>query len=168
MAAAIGYTNGIDIHDGQNWDIKSNLIRNLHTPDADTSNLWNPAILIWNHSSNVTTEGNTIINCDRAIAYGLVNQTSGYDNQNGIIRNNFIYQAPGLFSSSRAAASDGQILVWDSPGTAVDHNTILTNGNSTNSIQTGGPRPGPSSRTTWPMPPPEIATVARSPRAAIT
>ena len=131
----VGYTNGIDIHDGQNWDIKSNLIRNLHTPDADSSNLWDPAILVWQHSSNVTTEGNTIINCDRAIAYGLIDQTSGYDNQGGIIRNNFIYQSPGLFSASRAAGSDGQIIIWDSPSTAVDQNTILTSGNSTNSIQ---------------------------------
>ncbi|MBX7135011.1 MAG: Ig-like domain-containing protein [Fimbriimonadaceae bacterium] len=131
----IGYTNGIDIHAGQNWLIKSNLIRNLHTPDS-AANLWNPAILVWNRSSNVVTEGNTIINSDRAIAYGLLDRSSGYDNQNGVIRNNFIYQAPGLFSSSRAAGADGQILVWDSPGTAVDHNTILTNGNSPNSIQT--------------------------------
>src|SRR5271166_1780763 len=132
----IGYTNGIDIHDGSNWLIAHNLIENLHTPDSDpAANLWNPAILIWNHSSNVTVDGNTIINCDRAIAFGLIDQTSGYDNQGGIIRNNFIYQAPGLFSSSRAAASDGQIIVWDSPNSQVLFNSILTDGNSTNSIQ---------------------------------
>src|SRR5262249_6717181 len=96
---------------------------------------WNPAILIWNHSSNVTVDGNTIINCDRAIAFGLVNQSSGYDNQGGIISNNFLYQAPGLFSATRAAASDGQILVWDSPNSQVLFNTILTDGNSANSVQ---------------------------------
>ena len=132
----IGYTNGIDIHDGSNWLIAHNLIENLHTPDSDpAANLWNPAILIWNHSSNMTVDGNTIINCDRAIAFGLIDQTSGYDNQGGIIRNNFIYQAPGLFSSSRAAASDGQIIVWDSPNSQVLFNSILTDRNSTNSIQ---------------------------------
>src|SRR5271165_3240826 len=132
----VGYTNGIDIHDGSNWLIAHNLIENLHTPDSDpAANLWNPAILIWNHSSNVTVDGNTIINCDRAIAFGLIDQTSGYDNQGGIVRNNFIYQAPGLFSSSRAAASDGQIIVWDSPNSQVLFNSILTDGNSTNSIQ---------------------------------
>ncbi len=132
----IGYTNGIDIHDGANWLIAHNLIENLHTPDSDpAANLWNPAILIWNHSSNMTVDGNTIINCDRAIAFGLIDQSSGYDNQGGIIRNNFIYQAPGLFSTSRAAASDGQIIVWDSPSSQVLFNTILTDGNSANSIQ---------------------------------
>jgi hypothetical protein len=131
----LGYTNGIDIHDGQNWTISHNLIRNLHIPDSDVDNLWDPAILIWNHSSNVTVDGNTIINCDRAIAFGLVVRSSGYDNQGGVIRNNFIYQAPGLFSASRVGSSDGQILVWDSPNTQVLFNTILTDGNSTDSIQ---------------------------------
>jgi len=134
----IGYTNGIDIHDGSNWLIAHNLIENLHTPDSDpAANLWNPAILIWNHSSNVTVDGNTIINCDRAIAFGLGPPSNGGDaNDGGIIRNNFIYQAPGLFSATRAAGSDGQIIAWDSPdSTQILFNTILTNGNSTDSIQ---------------------------------
>ena len=136
----IGYTNGIDIHDGSNWLIAHNLIENLHTPDSD-ANLWNPAILIWNHSSNVTVDGNTIINCDRAIAFGLGPPTDnlgdgGDANDGGIIRNNFIYQAPGLFSATRAADSDGQIIAWDSPdSTQILFNTILTDGNSTDSIQ---------------------------------
>ncbi len=42
---------------------------------------------------------------------------------------------PGLFSAARKAGSDGQIIVWDSPGTKVYQNTILTNGNTSNSIQ---------------------------------
>src|SRR5262249_22000754 len=102
---------------------------------SDTGLLWNPAILVWDHSSNVTVDGNTIINCDRAISFGLENQSSGYDNQGGIIRNNFIYLAPGLFSSTRISASDGQIIVWDSPNSQVLFNSILTDGNSTDSIQ---------------------------------
>ena len=130
----IGYTNAIDIHAGKNWVVSGNLIRNMHTPDSNTSNLWNPAVLVWNGASNVITEGNTFVNTDCAIAYGLIDRT-GYDNQNGVIRNNFIYQTPGLFSASRKADSDGQIVVFDSPGTVVNHNTILTNGNSANSIQ---------------------------------
>ena len=74
----VGYTNGIDIHAGRNWVIADNLIRNLHTPDNSSStNYWNPAILVWNRSSNVTVERNTIIDCDRAIAMGLIDQSSG-------------------------------------------------------------------------------------------
>jgi len=133
----IGYTNGIDVKLGTNWTILDNLFENFHTPDADPSyNHWNPAVLMWDFASNATVEGNTFINCDRAIAFGLQDQTTGYDFQGGIISNNFIYQAPGLFSAARRTGSDGQIIVWDSPGTQVDFNTILTNGNSIDSIQT--------------------------------
>jgi hypothetical protein len=133
----VGYTNGIDVHAGQNWDIADNLIRNLHTPDsASTANYWNPAILIWNNSSNVTVERNTIIDCDRAIAMGLVDRSGFYDAQNGIVRNNFVYMSPGLLSTSRKAGADAAILAWDSPGTKVLQNSLLLNGNEPNSIQT--------------------------------
>ena len=44
-----GYTNAIDVLDGDNWVIQHNLIRNFHTPD-NADNLWNPAILMWSGS----------------------------------------------------------------------------------------------------------------------
>jgi|GEM_PF-947586 len=133
----IGYTNGIDVHGGKNWEISDNLIRNLHVPDSvPSNNLWNPAILIWNNAANVTVQRNTIIDCDRAIAMGLIQRSSGYDAQNGIIQNNVVYITPGLFSAARKADADGQILAWSAPGTVIAHNTILTNGNVPNSIQT--------------------------------
>jgi hypothetical protein len=135
-----GYTNGVDVHHGSNWTIRDNLFRNFHTPDW-TDSLWAPAVLLWNHSSGTVVEGNTFIDTDRAIAFGLLDQTLGYDHDGGIIRNNFIYQSPGLFSGWRTAGSDGQIIVWDSPDSEVYHNTVLTNGNSIESIEvrwTGG------------------------------
>jgi hypothetical protein len=131
--AGIGYTNGLSIHTANNWIIRSNLFKNFHTPDA-VAYLWNPVVLVWNHSTNTLTERNTFINVDRAIAYGLVDST-GSDHQGGIIRNNFIYLQPGLMSPARKASSDAQIIVWDSPGTRVYHNTILTNGNVFKSIE---------------------------------
>jgi hypothetical protein len=131
--AGIGYTNGLSIHTADNWVIRRNLFKNFHTPDT-AAYLWNPAVLMWNHSTNTLTERNTFINVDRAIAYGLYDN-SGSDHQGGVIRNNFIYLQPGLMSSSRKASSDGQIIVWDSPGTKVYHNTILTNGNVVRSIE---------------------------------
>jgi hypothetical protein len=129
----VGYTNGLSVHTADNWVIRRNLFKNFHTPDS-AAHLWNPAVLIWNHSTNTRTEGNTFINVDRAIAYGLVDNR-GSDHQGGVIRNNFIYLQPGLMSASRKATSDAQIIVWDSPGTKVDHNTILTNGNVVRSIE---------------------------------
>src|SRR5204863_5732273 len=105
-----GYTNGISAHTVNGWQIRNNIFRNFHTPD-NSANLWNPVILMWNHSQNTVVEGNTFIDSDRAIAFGLIDQASGFDHQGGVIRNNFVYQRPGLFRASRKAASDGQIVV---------------------------------------------------------
>jgi len=116
------------------WQIRNNLFRNFHTPDS-SANLWNPVVLMWNHSQNTLVEGNTFIDSDRAIALGLIDQASGFDHQGGIVRNNFVYQTPGLFSASRRAGSDGQIVVYDSPGSQVYHNTVVTSGNSALSIE---------------------------------
>jgi len=131
--AGAGYFNGISAHAAENWTIRNNLFRNLHNPDSSPY-WWNPAVLLWNHSQNTTTENNTFINTDRAIAYGLTD-IAGSDHTGGIIRNNFIYLAPGLMSAVRKADSDAQIIVWDSPATRVLHNTVLTNSNVNLSIE---------------------------------
>jgi hypothetical protein len=128
-----GYFNGISAHAADNWTIRNNLFKNLHNPDS-SSYWWNPALLFWNYSQGTVTEGNTFINTDRAIAYGL-NDKTGSDHSGGVIRNNFVYIAPGLFSSARKADSDAEIIVWDSPGTRVLHNTVMTNGNVNLSIE---------------------------------
>jgi hypothetical protein len=131
--SGVGYTNGLSIHTADNWIIRRNLFKDFHTPDT-AAYLWNPAVLMWNHSTNTLTERNIFINVDRAIAYGLYDN-SGSDHQGGVIRNNFVYLQPGLMSASRKSSSDGQIIVYDSPGTKVYHNTILTNGNVLKSIE---------------------------------
>jgi PKD repeat protein len=129
-----GYTNGVDVHGGSGWLVSNNLFQNFHTPD-NSANLWNPAVLFWNHSANNTVTGNTFINCDRAIALGLIERTTGFDNQGGLIANNFVYMAPGEYSATRQAGADAPIIAWDSPGTVIAFNTILTSGNTPNSIQ---------------------------------
>ena len=132
--AGVGYTNGISAHAAVGWVIRKNLFKNFHTPDS-ADNLWNPAVLVWNHSANTVTEQNTFINVDRAVAYGLIPRVAWHDHEGGTIRNNFVYMAPGLFSATRKLGSDGQIIVWDSPNTRVYHNTILTNGNTASAIE---------------------------------
>jgi len=129
-----GYTNGVDIHGGDGWQISNNLFKNFHTPD-NSDNLWNPAILMWNGSSNTLTENNTFIDVDRAIAYGLTDRATGTDHFGGIIRNNMIYTTPGTYSASRRANSDGLIIIWDSPQTQVLHNSLLSNQNQRLSIE---------------------------------
>ena len=56
------YTNGLDMHGGANWIIRHNLFRNIVGPPGQ---LAGPAILMWRHSGNTVTEGNTFINCAR-------------------------------------------------------------------------------------------------------
>jgi GH18 family chitinase len=130
-----GYTNGISAHSADNWMIRGNLFKNFHTPDSATYR-WNPAVLMWNRSSNTITEKNTFINVDRAIAYGLIQRTApAHDHIGGVIRNNFVYLTPTLMSANRKLNSDATIIVDDSPGTKVYHNTILSNGNINYAIE---------------------------------
>lgn len=128
-----GYTNGVDAHQADRWVIRDCVFRNFHTPDG-SDHEFAPAVLMWNYSTGTVVEGNTFLDCDRAVALGLIDR-DGFDHQGGAIRNNFVYQSPGLFSAGRRARSDGQLLVYDSPGTKVDHNTVLTNGNSRLSVE---------------------------------
>ena len=132
--SGVGYFNGISAHAARNWIVRGNLFRNLHNPDT-AAYLWNPSVLFWRNSSNTITEQNVFINVDRAVAYGLDNSTPYRDHAGGVIRNNFVYLAPGLMSASRRAGSDGLLIAWNSPGTQIDHNTVLLNGNELFAIE---------------------------------
>lgn len=132
--AGVGYFNGISAHAAKNWIVRHNLFKNLHNPDG-TAYPWNPAVLFWRHSSGTVTEQNTFINVDRAVAYGLENTVPYPDHSGGAVRNNFVELDPGLFSASRRASSDGAIIAWNSPGTQVDHNTLLLHGNTAYAIE---------------------------------
>jgi len=126
--SGVGYFNGISAHAAQNWIIRGNLFKNLHNPDTAVY-LWNPSVLFWNHSVGTLTEQNTFLNVDRAVAYGLQNTTPFFDHAGGAIRNNFVCLLPGLMSATRTAGSDGSLIAWNSPGTQIDHNTVLLNSN---------------------------------------
>jgi hypothetical protein len=116
------YTNGVDVHTGDNWIIRHNLFRNVRAPAGQ---LAGPAILMWNGSTNTLVDGNTFIECQREIALGLIERTPN-DHTGGVIRNNFIY---------RTLPGDVAIYVADSPGTQVLHNSILISGTYPNPIE---------------------------------
>jgi hypothetical protein len=116
------YTNGVDVHTGDNWIIRHNLFRNIRAPQGQ---LAGPAILMWNNSTNTLVDGNTFINCQREIALGLIERTPN-DHSGGIARNNFIY---------RSVAGDSGIYVGDSPNTQVLHNSIFLSGTYANAIE---------------------------------
>ena len=118
------YTNGIDVHTGRNWVIRNSLFRNIRAPQGA---LAGPAILVWNGSMNTTVEGNTFLNCQREIAFGLIDRTP-FDHSGGIVRNNFIYR-------DRSVAGDVAVGVFASPDTQVLHNTILVSGTFPHAIE---------------------------------
>jgi len=126
--SGVGYFNGISAHAARNWIVRGNMFKNLHNPDS-AAYLWNPAVLFWRHSVNTVTEQNVFLNVDRAIAYGLDNTTPYFDHAGGVIRNNFVVLLPGFMSAARKASSDGSLIAWNSPGTQIDHNSVLLNSN---------------------------------------
>jgi hypothetical protein len=109
------YTNGVDVHTGDNWIIRHNLFRNIRAPEGQ---LAGPAVLMWNGSTNSVVDGNTFIDCHREISLGLIERTPN-DHAGGIVRNNFIV---------RSGWGDAAIYVGDSPGTQVLHNSIFVSG----------------------------------------
>lgn len=111
------YTNGVDVLTGRRWTIRHNLFRNIRAPSGQ---LAGPAVLMWRGSTDTITEGNTFIDCQRAIAYGL-DPTSPFDHSGGVIRNNFIHRRA-------SQPGDAGIIVFASPQTIVAHNTILLSG----------------------------------------
>jgi hypothetical protein len=118
------YTNGVDVHGGRNWTIRNSLFRNIRAPIGA---LAGPAILMWNGASNTTVEGNTFVNCQREIAFGLIDRAP-YDHAGGVVRNNFIYR-------DRGVPGDAAIGVFASPRTQVLHNTILISGTYPHAIE---------------------------------
>jgi hypothetical protein len=118
------YTNGVDVHGGTGWIVRHNLFRRIRAPQGQ---LAGPAILMWNHTSGSIADGNTFIDCQREISFGLIDRP-GTDHSGGVIRNNFIYRSQG-------AGGDVGIAAFDSPGTTIVHNTIFLNGQYPNAIE---------------------------------
>ena len=78
------YTNGVDVHTGDNWIIRHNLFRNVRAPQG----LAGPAILMWNASTNTWWTGTPLSTASGEIALGLIERTPN-DHAGGIVRNNF-------------------------------------------------------------------------------
>lgn len=119
------YTNGVDVHAGQNWVIRHSLFRNIRAPQGQ---LAGPAILMWNGSSNSIVDGNTFVDCQREIAFGLIARVTPHDHSGGVIRNNVIYRRASV-------AGDVAIGVFDSPNTQVLHNSVLLAGTYPNAVE---------------------------------
>jgi hypothetical protein len=119
------YANAIQVLGGANWVIRNNVIKNIKAPSGQQAG---PAVLAWLQASGTVVEGNTFINCQREISFGLMDHSPN-DHTGGIIRNNFIYR------DGTVENGDVAIGVFDSPNTKVLHNTILIAGTYPNAIE---------------------------------
>jgi len=116
-SAGIGpeyYIGGIDAHGAQNWVVRRNTFRNIISPNTTVAEF---AVHFWDlPAANNVVEQNTIINCDRAVGFGM----DGRGSNGGIIRNNMIYHA-----ANAGQFADTSISVIDTPNAQVYNNTIL-------------------------------------------
>ena len=110
------YTNGIDAVGGQRWAIRDNLIRGIYCQDGS---LAGPAVLMWQGSADTVVERNAFVDCSRGISLGLV---SPQDHTGGVVRNNFLRWNP------QAGYAVDVPIYTTSPGSAILHNTVLTQG----------------------------------------
>ncbi|MGE0814222.1 MAG: MopE-related protein [Vicinamibacterales bacterium] len=117
------YTNGVDVHTGNDWIIRHNLFRRIRS----SGGLAGPAVLVWNGSQRTIVESNTFIDNHRDIHLGLIERTPN-DHTGGIVRNNMIVRSPG-------AGGDVGIGIFDSPGTTVVHNSVWMGGAYANAIE---------------------------------
>ncbi len=117
------YTNGVDVLNGEGWVVRDNIIRRIRGPRAQGFRA-GPAILFWRASRDTIVERNLIIDCQRGIALGLSQDQDmfpgRYDHEGGVVRRNVLCNLNSW--------ADEAIEVNSSPGTRVEHNTVLVEG----------------------------------------
>lgn len=119
------YIGGIDAHWANGWIVKNNKFRNIASPAKRVAE---HAIHFWNHSSDNHIIGNTIIDSDRGIGFGLGN--SSHQNLGGIIENNLI-----IHTNREHPFADSGIVLESSPMTIVRNNTIILLSGYPNAIE---------------------------------
>jgi hypothetical protein len=111
------YTNAVSAIGAVRWVVRHNLFRNIRAPEGQMAG---PTLLFRGGARETVVEGNTFLNCQRGVAFGLVERTPD-DHSGGVIRNNF-------FARDRGQTGDVAVSLWDAPGAHVVHNTILVSG----------------------------------------
>ncbi len=107
------YIGGVDAHAASDWVVRGNVFRNIASPSRAVAE---HAIHFWSQSRNTLVERNLIVDSDRGIGFGLGDR----GHVGGVIRNNFIHH-----TANAHPFADAGIILENSPGTVVVHNTIL-------------------------------------------
>ena len=117
------YIGGIDVHGGKNWIVRRNTFHSIISPSQEVAEF---AIHFWNTSANALVEKNVIVNCDRAVGFGLDQR----GNTGGIIRNNMVYHA-----ANAGQFADVGIYLENSPNTQIYNNSIYMENSYPRSIE---------------------------------
>jgi hypothetical protein len=118
------YTQGMSVHTCADWVVRNNLFRNIRGPKGDAE--VGGCVDFWDGSKNATVEGNVMVNCRMGVRLGIINRAAekgGHEHEGGLVRNNVFWREPGAVE-----AADAGIIVADSPGAKVLHNTVILNG----------------------------------------
>ena len=119
------YVGGIDAHRSRGWVVSNNIFLNIASPAEKVAE---HAIHFWNDSYGTQVIGNTIINSDRGIGFGLGN--SSRQHQGGLIENNVVSH-----TNTHHPFSDTGIALESSPDSIVRNNTVLLYTNYPNAIE---------------------------------
>ncbi len=123
------YTGGLDVHGGKDWVIRRNTFKNIQREGK----LMEHAVHMWSRSRGTVVEQNQLIDCYRAIGFGMKTKPEGLvreyedgagkdpyvDHLGGVIRNNVIYNAKGIHLESG-------IELANVTGVKVLHNTVVS------------------------------------------
>lgn len=111
------YTNGISAIGAEGWLVRHSWFVNMRAPAGQ---LGGPALLFRGGARDTVVEGNTFVNCQRGVMFGMVDRTPD-DHTGGVIRNNMFHRASD-------ESGDVGISLWDAPGGRVLHNTVIVSG----------------------------------------
>jgi hypothetical protein len=137
------YTGGIDAHRTEGWIVRDNFFKNIYCTNGG---LAEHTIHFWRTNKDSVVERNIIINPARGIGFGMANDgleardypdfsyddfSGTVDHIRGIIRNNII-----LGDTPGSPGFDGGIILWNSYGTEVYHNTVMSTTSQGSTIET--------------------------------
>ncbi|MCF7980663.1 MAG: hypothetical protein K9K86_01690 [Pseudomonadales bacterium] len=119
------YIGGIDAHRVHGWRILNNTFRNIASPSVNVAQY---AIHLWNNSVENIVSGNTIIDSDRGIGFGMGDQPNTH--AGGLIMNNVI-----VHTNKNHKFSDVGISLESTPLTQITRNVIYFTHSYPNAIE---------------------------------
>ncbi|MCF7980463.1 MAG: hypothetical protein K9K86_00660 [Pseudomonadales bacterium] len=119
------YIGGIDAHRVHGWRIINNTFRNIASPSKYVAQY---AIHLWNNSVENIVSGNTIIDSDRGIGFGMGDLPNTH--AGGLIMNNVI-----VHTNNNNKFSDVGISLESTPLTQISRNVIFFTHSYPNAIE---------------------------------